>query len=440
MRQTDDTAGSRALYRSLKLFFKRRLSAAGSGCPIFHHLGVVVLSAVLAGCGTFPRVPFTAADQAEASVPGFQDVRFWAGDESSAPQAAQFKRFNNLHYLALSGGGGDGGFGAGFLNGWTRTGARPEFTVVSGVSTGALTAPFAFLGPAYDDTLREMYTSGYGSSLFESPSLLNAVFGSGVFDNSRLRSVVRQFVTADVVALVAREHLKGRRLFIVTTNLDAQRPVVWSMGAIAASGAPNAVELFRSVLTASASIPGVFSPTMITAQANGRLFQEMHVDGGVTSNIFILPHAILTRDIRLGAGAKVNFYVIMNGKIEPSFTVVDNRAAEIVGRAVATMTQVQSRSTLQAARAFALRNGFGFYLAHIEADVPEGGAMGFDTGYMRRIYAYGYNQAMSEPGRTARAICGIRSGASAASCLALGRPRRTPFRSVSNEGGSGRHE
>lgn len=356
------------------------------------------MSAILAGCGALPRNHFTAADQAEANVPGMPDVRFWATAGSSARQAAQFnpRSLRDLNYLALSGGGGDGAFGAGLLNGWTWTGTRPEFAIVSGVSTGALIAPFAFLGSAYDDTLREIYTGGYGSNLLESPSLINAIFGSAVFDNNRLRSLVQRFVTPEVVAEVAREYLKGRRLLIVTTNLDAQRPVIWNMGAIAASGSPDAVELFRSVMTASASIPGVFTPTLITALADGRLFQEMHVDGGVTANVFILPQDIVTQNVRPGPGMRVSFYVVMNGKIEPSFTVVGNRATEIVGRAVTTMTQVQSWSTLQATHDFARRNGFGFNLAYIEADMPEGGSMGFDREYMRRIYAYGYDQALSQ--------------------------------------------
>ncbi|HEV2566542.1 MAG TPA: patatin-like phospholipase family protein [Microvirga sp.] len=360
----------------------------------------IVVAAVgigLAACETLPRVPFTAEQQAEAAVPGFPDVRFWADSETAAREAARFSHQprRDFTYLALSGGGGDGAFGAGLLNGWTQAGTRPAFTVVSGVSTGALMAPFAFLGSAYDDTLREMYTGGFGITLIDSPSLINAVFRAGVFDGNRLYSLVRQFVTEDVVARVAEEHRKGRRLLMLTTNLDAQRPVIWNMGAIAASGVPDAAELFRSVMTASASIPGVFSPTLIPAESGGHPFREMHVDGGVMANVFILPQDVLLRNPRLLAGRRANFYVIMNGKIEPSFDVVRNRTPDIAGRAVSTMTQVQSRATLQATHAFARRNGIGFHLAFIPATVPDGGSMGFDTEYMRRIYAHGYDRAVS---------------------------------------------
>jgi hypothetical protein len=364
---------------------------------MYHWIVVAALGIGLAACETLPRTPFTAQEQAEAHVPGLPDVRFWADSETVAREAARFsqQQSGDFSYLALSGGGGDGAFGAGLLYGWTQTGARPEFTVVSGVSTGALMAPFAFLGPAYDATLREMYAGGLGITLVDSPSLINAIFGPGVFDNNRLHALVRKFVTDDVIAQVAEQHRKGRRLLVLTTNLDAQRPVIWNMGAIAASGAPNAAELFRSVMAASASIPGVFSPTLIPAESGGHLFREMHVDGGVMANVFILPQDILLQNPRLLAGRRANFYVIMNGKIEPSFDVVNYRAADIVGRAVSTMTQVQSRATLQATDAFARRNGIGFNLAFIPEDVPDGGSMGFDTAYMRRIYAYGYAQGSS---------------------------------------------
>jgi predicted acylesterase/phospholipase RssA len=363
---------------------------------VFDVLGVVVVGACLAACESLPRTPFTAEQQATATVPGLPDVRFWADSETAAREAARFtQQSRRFTYLALSGGGGDGAFGAGLLNGWTQTGTRPEFTVVSGVSTGALMAPFAFLGPAYDGILGAIYTSGLGITLVDSPNLINAIFGSGIFDNNRLRSLVSQFATEDIVAQIAEEHRKGRRLLMVTTNLDAQRPVIWNMGAIAASGAPNAVELFRSVMTASASIPGVFSPTLIPAESEGNLFREMHVDGGVTANVFILPQDILVRNPRIMAGRGSNIYVIMNGKIEPSFDVVRNRTTDIVGRAVSTMTQVQSRTTLQATYAFTRRNGIGFNLASIPDDFPSGGSMGFDTDYMRRVYAYGYERGSS---------------------------------------------
>ena len=181
----------------------------------------------------------------------------------------------------------------------------------------------------------------------------------------------------------------------MTTNLDTQRLVIWNIGAIAASGAPGADELFRTVLTASASIPGIFTPTMITVESGGRLFREMHVDGGVMSNVFIVPDGLLLHDTPLPIEGKADVYVIINGKLEPSFEVINNRTTEIAGRAVSTMIQVHSRAILQATYAFSRRNRMGFHLTYIPTDVDDAGTMTFDTEEMRRLFAYGYDRGLS---------------------------------------------
>jgi hypothetical protein len=350
------------------------------------------VSTLLSACNSQVRESFTADDEAKATVLGIPNARFFADSEEAGSAAARLSQqlHQGFSYLALSGGGGDGAFGAGLLNGWTTTGTRPEFTVVSGVSTGALIAPFAFLGSAYDATLREMYTAGYGITLVDTPNPVNAIFGSSVFDSQRLLSLCRQFVTGDVIAAVAREHRKGRRLLIITTNLDAQRPAIWNMGAIAASVAPGAQDLFCEVMTASASIPGIFTPRMITAENDGHPVQEMHVDGGVVSNIFILPDDLLLRDRRLANNGKAGIYVIMNSKLGPSFEVVNTQTTDIVGRSLATMIEVHSRAVLRATSDFARRNGMGFHLAYIPTEVDDEASMKFDTEEMRRLFAYGY--------------------------------------------------
>ncbi len=185
----------------------------------------------------------------------------------------------------------DGAYGAGVLNGWTEAGTRPSFSMVSGVSTGALIAPFAFLGPDYDATLRDVYTSGVAASLLDAPNPFNAIFGSGLFGNTRLRELVAKYIDETFVAAVAAEHAKGRMLFVVTTNLDPSAPPSGTWGRIASLRTPEALNLFRDVVAASASLPVVFPPMLVTAEANGRRFEEMHVDGGVTAPVLTLPEA-----------------------------------------------------------------------------------------------------------------------------------------------------
>ena len=270
-------------------------------------LFVSALSLLVAGCASLPRTPYGAADAPSARVLNLTELRRYA-DEPAAT-FRQDRRQAVLRgprtYLALSGGGADGAYGAGVLNGWTEAGTRPSFSIVSGVSTGALIAPFAFLGSGHDATLRHLYTSGVAESLLDAPSAFNAIFGAGLFGNKRLRELVANYIDADFVAAVATEYAKGRLLLIVTTNLDSQRTAIWDMGKIASLRTPEALNLFRDVVAASASLPVVFPPMLVTAEANGRVFQEMHVDGGVTAPVLTLPEAFLLRDANLAkAGDK----------------------------------------------------------------------------------------------------------------------------------------
>src|SRR3982074_3019137 len=258
---------------------------------------LAALLLVLAGCSSLPRALYTTSDAASSRVLDVSELRRYA-DEPASPflKTNVSFRAGPLSYLALSGGGADGAYGAGVLNGWSAAGTRPEFSAVSGVSTGALIAPFAVLGPAYDATLREVYTSGMAESLLNTPNIVRAVFGSGLFGNTHLRELVARYVGRDMLAAIAAENAKGRRLLIVTTNLDTQRTVIWDMGRIATIGSAQALGLFRDVLAASASTPAVFPPMRLDAEANGRRFQEMHVDGGVTAPVLTLPEAFLLRN------------------------------------------------------------------------------------------------------------------------------------------------
>lgn len=287
------------------------------------------------------------------------------------------------------------------LNGWTAARNRPTFTVVSGVSTGGLIAPFAFLGSQYDDTLRELYTSGIAESLLNDPSIMRVLFGSGLFGNTRLRELVARYVGPEIMAQVARENAKGRRLLVVTTDLDTQRTAIWDMGKIAAVGTPEALKLFRDVMAASASIPLVFPPILIEAEGQGRKFQEMHVDGGVTAPVLTLPEALLFQG-RLPGNAKMDIYILVNKKIERNFELVANSTIDVASRSLSSITQSQTRSIIFSTYDFAQRNHLGFHLSYIERDYPAPPSEGFDTGYMRALYQYGYEKAAGGQAWTSR--------------------------------------
>ena len=353
---------------------------------------------VLAACSLLPRTPYTPADEASSQVLDVGKLRRYTDEPASAFAEGVDRRFGSgpLVYLALSGGGADGAYGAGVLNGWTAAGTRPSFTVVSGVSTGALIAPFAFLGPAYDATLKEIYTSGIAESLTDTPNLLNALFGSGLFGNARLRDLVARYVDQQMLSEIAAANARGRDLYIVTTNLDTQRTVMWDMGRIARVGTPQALTLFRDVLAASASLPVVFPPILIDAEANGHHFQEMHVDGGVTAPILTLPEAFLLRRAKLTQNVRMDLYVLVNDKVERDFELVPDKTLDIAMRSSASIMKAQIRSVLYETYDFARRNKFGFNLTDIGADAPAssgGSSFGFNTGYMRALYDYGYQKA-----------------------------------------------
>jgi predicted acylesterase/phospholipase RssA len=371
-------------------------------CPLFAsflvlRFFILTVILILTGCSSLPRTPYTAADAASSRVLDLTELRRYSDEPASAflEETHQRLRMGTVTYLALSGGGADGAFGAGVLNGWSAAGTRPKFSVVSGVSTGALIAPFAFLGSAYDATLRDAYTTGIAESLFDAPNLINVLFRSGLFENTRLRELVARYVDQDMLAAIAAEHAKGRDLFVVTTNLDTQRTVIWDMGRIATIGSPQALSLFRDVIAASASIPVVFAPILIDAAAHGHHFQEMHADGGVMEPVLTLPEAFLLRNGALTRGVRMNIYILVNNTVEREFQLVPNHTIDIAARASASVTKTQTRSILYETFDFARRNNFGFNLTYIDRSLPPPSLSGFETNYMRALYQYGYDKAKS---------------------------------------------
>ena len=363
-------------------------------------LALASCNLLLGACASEPRIAFTNADQMAAVPTDARNIRFWANAPENvlqdAARRAVVQKGQPFAYLALSGGGGGGAYGAGVRNGWTASGTRPEFTVVSGVSVGAMIAPFAFLGPSYDEKLKQIYTNGEAQSLIDHTSPLGAVFGGGLIESRRMREMVERYIDDDMLREIAREDRKGRRLLVVTTDLDAQRAVIWDMGAIAASGGPHALKLFRDVLAASASVPVVFEPQLIDVEANGRRFQEMHVDGAVTAPIFILPDtALLGGKSIVARGGRQNVYVIVNARLDAGFQVVPNKADAIAARSFGVMVRVDTEAVLAQTYKVVTRDGLGFNLSYIGKDIAESGGSGFETDTMRRLFAYGYAKASS---------------------------------------------
>ena len=396
-------------------------SAFGTSCA--RAVAILFLASLLSACSFIQRDEFTSRQQAVATVPGVRDARAWV-DGTDAELRAFMKGSvitssgssrSSLDVLAISGGAYDGAFGAGVVNGWTATGARPQFAVVTGVSAGSLIAPFAFLGPKWDDELAKAFTSSDTEIVGDSLKVLGLLGPIDLRHDSLVR-LVDGFVTPRLLTAVAAEHARGRRLLVLTTNLDAQRGVIWDMGVIAASG-PNARELFRDVLVASSSVPGAFGPTYIEAEANGQHFREMHADGGVTTQVFILPDAVLAKAGGGTAADKtpVRVWVIINNSVTPQFEVVEAGLLTTSARSMSTLIKADAKKTLYMTADFVGRdrfnltyidNGFFNFLAANPSLTP-----GFNQPYMQTLFRYGYDKARaSHPWTNDVPLSGAASG------------------------------
>lgn len=366
----------------------------------------------LASCSSLPRdpVPPKFADNA-AVIEGVQ-VRYWGDrapdniDALAAEKWAQVRATRpnllkkarpQINFLAISGGGSDGAFGAGLLVGWTARGDRPEFDIVTGISTGALTAPFAFLGPRYDPALKAVYTTYSTDQLVTKQPIRGLLGGEALSSNARLARVIAGYVDENFLQEVAHEHNRGRRLLIGTTNLDAQRPVIWDMGKIATSGDPRSLALFRNVLLASAAIPGVFPPVYIKVQVEGQVREEMHVDGGTTNQVFLLPTQIRTgsTDAKLGINPTRRLYIIRNGRVAPEFKAVKASTLAIAGRSISTLIKTQGVGDLYQMYELARSNHVAYNLAYIPGDFPDTSTEAFDRQYMSKLFELGFELGKS---------------------------------------------
>lgn len=297
------------------------------------------------------------------------------------------------NYLALSGGGDDGAYGSGLLVGWSARGTRPDFKLVTGISTGALSAPFAFLGPAYDAQLRQIYTETTAGDIFTARPMVSAALANDAMaDSAPLHQMILRLLDDKVVEAIAAEYRKGRLLLVATTNLDAGRPVIWNIGAIASSGHPRARELIARVLLASASIPGAFPPVLLDVQLDSQGFQEMHVDGGAIAQSFLYPPALAARGV---PKRKRTAYVIRNGRLTVPWKQVERETLAIAGRAVSTLTASSGVDDLYRIYATTRRDGIDFNVTYIEDDFTVAYVGPFNHAYMNALFNYGYEKGRS---------------------------------------------
>jgi hypothetical protein len=349
----------------------------------------------------------------QATVVDMPNVRAWGDTYSTVLQRSLVESIHqaraidpsgvvdttgHVNVLALSGGGANGAFGAGLLNGWTAAGTRPVFKLVTGISTGALITPFPFLGSDYDSTLRDFYTTISTKDIYNERSYLAILFDpSSMVDTTPLQTILAKQVNEQVLAEVAQAHQRGRRLFIGTTNMEAGKLVIWDMGAIATSGKPGALELFRKVMLASASIPVAFPAVYIPVVADGKRYEEMHVDGGTATQVFFYGFTLDLHAAQQQAGLQgrtpVRLYVVCNGKLTVPWQLMLPSILPIAERSLHGLLGAQVVGDLYRIYTIAQRDGIEFNLVHIPEDYDIDAKESFDREAMNRLYQLGYEWA-----------------------------------------------
>lgn len=365
-------------------------------------LAVVVLTA---GCRTLTRdcPPLKAGQRAvdaHAPPPGPADGR-------TSP-VESLRRLSNMaaalpgekrNYLALSGGGKYGAFTVGLLSGWTDTGTRPSFDVVTGVSTGALIASFAFLGPEYDRLLLHYYSTSTPDRVFRRKWLARALFSDSLALSDPLKQRVEEIITPEILRRVAAEHARGRRLYVGTTNLDTKKLVIWDMGAIASTPGPDSLRLYRDVVLASSAVPGLFPPVEIPVRINGERFTELHADGGLTASVFFRASMLgLRPEEPLWARSGSNLYIVVAGKTYAEPRCVERRLIDIANTSIASMLYAASRNDLIRMFMLSLSTGVAYRETSIPAEYEDKyDSMSFRADEMAELISLGMRIGRSGP-------------------------------------------
>lgn len=378
-------------------------------------LGSMMLAGMTlqAGCAPPSRsvVPQSLAADVKLEHPSM--VRFWADEDTGAIRDLIRRQYaqvgtaaehgvpgvsmRSADFLAISGGGGDGAFAAGLLKGWTKRGDRPVFEVVTGVSAGALAAPFAFLGPDYDARLEEAFTA-YSDGDFYRLAIPWGLFGSALTDTTPLRRMIEQRLDDGVLSAIATEYKKGRRLLIQTTNIDAQRPVIWDVSAIAAGDSAAKRRMITEILLASAAIPALFPPVRVAVEADGQRFEELHVDGGVSSQVFFAPPQIRFHTFEkeaFGQARKRRLWVIRNGKLSPEYAASEDGTLALATRAIGILVKNQSLADIRRLERFTSAAGDRFFYSAIPRGFHHQRQSEFDTVYMKALFAEGYRVGLA---------------------------------------------
>ena len=372
----------------------------------------IIIAALLAGCGSVPQHNSTPdVSLAHVNPIGLENVRTWGnmthtdisvdhlGDFYSHYQSKLTAVDKPFNILALSGGGANGAFGAGILTAWSEKGTRPDFDIVTGVSTGAILSVFAYLGTEYDYEIIDFYTNYNDSDLYIKKGLFRGLLGTSLFNIKPFEEMVRDTITPEFLTKVAAIHYEGRRLYIGTAHLESQRLSVWNMGEIASHATPESEKLFEDIILASTAVPGAMPGVQIDVEYQGEQYHELHVDGGVARQVFLFPDTISAKSLNNSyVGRRPEVYVIRNGEFLPYWKSVAPSTKEISGRSLETIIKYQGRSDVLRIYQQSQEASMNFHFAHVDSDfnVSKTTAQHFDQQHMQTLFDYGYQKMMNK--------------------------------------------
>ena len=367
-----------------------------SGCASVRHAVPVNLSSSAQIMG-LPDAPRAFWGQPNSAIT--EDFIFSLKQETKDCFSLDTEGNKAYSVLAISSGADNGAYGAGLLKGWSQSGSRPVFKVVTGISTGALIAPFAFLGSAYDQRLEELYTTHSTKDILR----LKMILGDSLVSSRPLERLIEKYFDKQLLQEITKEYYKGRRLYIGTTNLDTQQLVVWNMGKIASLGNDNALALFRKVILASTAFPGAFPPVFFQVEVNGKPYDEMHMDGGIAKQVFLLYDGLQSLDkaVQISRGKNINFsklrykiYIIRNNYNDPVWKEVPDKLMPIMERTVDTILKAQSDGDIYQLYTFAKMGKGDFNLARIPASYISHARELFDPVELRKLFDLGFKEAV----------------------------------------------
>ena len=366
--------------------------------------GLLLFISLLFGCVVTQRNPVPKQYVDKAQIQKFETVRAYGHKPSAYFQQDlehSITRYLSIHgnkqginILSLSGGGSDGAFGAGILNGWSQSGTRPDFYMVTGISTGSLIAPFAFVGSHYDKELKQAFTTISQKDVYENTFITSLLTARDAFTNTKpLAKLIAKYITPEFLAKVAKAHRRGKRLYVGTTNIDYHKLIIWNMGEIATRGSKEALFLFRKILLASAAIPVAFPPVKFPVRVNGEIYDELHVDGGITTEVFLYGLTMdLSKAMNQVPGAKritKSIYVIRNSKIFQAYKPVKQSLLSIGKKAVLGLTDSQGAGDLFRIYLLAQKDGINYNLLYIPNKYKPSSEEPFDKAEMNKLFDFG---------------------------------------------------